>query len=195
MDPGITSLLSRWKLGDRSVEQQLLTQVYPMLKRVAASQVRKNDGLLTLQATELVNEAYERLAEQQQVDWQNRGHFLAIAATVIRRVVVDHIRMRTRVKRGSGEAALSLDAVDLERVDGSDHDALARWLALDQGLSDLQTVDPDAVRVVEMRAFGGLSLEEVACVLGCSTATVGRKWRFARALLADRLEMSPGATE
>lgn len=181
----ITELLTAWKSGDRSVESELVEHIYPMLREIARSQVRRNAGVMTLAATELAHEAYERLQRQQLVDWRNRGHFLAIAATVTRRVVIDHLRRRSADKRGGDQLVVALDQESGEEPVA---DApLLDWLALDQGLTQLGASDPACLRVAELRLFSGLSVEEIAEVTCSSTATVGRQWRFARVWLSERL--------
>lgn len=188
-DPSITALLEDWKAGDRSVENALLRQVYPVLRALAQSQVRRNAGVLSLGATELAHEAYERLHRQQQVDWRNRDHFYAIAATVIRRVVVDYLRERSAEKRGGDLIFVGLDSLSNENF--AVQDTMIEWLALDQALNDLAEADPECARVVEMRLFSGLGVEQIAEVTQTSTATVGRQWRFARAWLSERLDRNP----
>lgn len=184
-DGAITALLERWKAGDRGAESRLIDAVYPVLRELARAQVRRNSGVLTLQATELANEAYTRLARQQTVDWQNREHFYAIAATVIRRVVVDYLRQRGSEKRGQGLSFIPLDALVTDQQPTID-DSID-WLALDQALGDLEKIDAACARMVELRFFSGLNNDEIAEVCGSSTATVGRQWRFARVFLAQRL--------
>jgi RNA polymerase sigma factor (TIGR02999 family) len=181
----ITELLSRWRGGDDSVENELVNRVYPVLRELARAQVRRHRGL-TMRATELANEAYVRICRQRGVDWQNRDHFYAIAATVMRRVVVDYQRERGRQKRGGGVPFVPLESlarsetpIDPDRVD---------WIAVDQALNDLAAADPLTARVVELRLFSGLTVEQIAGVCGTSTATVGRQWRFGRVWLADRLD-------
>lgn len=181
----ITQLLERWKGGDRSVEDALIAGLYPMLRALAAGQVRRNRGVLTLSPTELVNEAYERLQKQQGVNWQNRQHFLAIAATVLRRVVVDYLRQRQAEKRGGEIEFLTLEDAGMDR-DSTSGDPLD-WLAVDQALAKLADQDPECARIVELRVFGGFDVEQVAALCGLSTATAGRRWRFARAWLAEYL--------
>lgn len=181
----ITELLTAWKGGDRSVEPALVEHIYPMLRELARSQVRRNAGVMTLAATELAHEAYERLQRQQLVDWRNREHFLAIAATVTRRVVIDHLRRRSAEKRGGDQVVVAFEA---DSGDGIAADApMLDWVALDQGLTQLGESDPACLRVAELRLFSGLSVEEIAEVMGSSTATVGRQWRFARVWLSERL--------
>jgi RNA polymerase sigma factor (TIGR02999 family) len=181
----ITDLLARWKIGDRSVENELLNLVYPTLLELARAQVRRNSGVLTLQTTELANEAYTRLHEQQSVDWRNRDHFFAIAATVIRRVVVDYLRQRGAEKRGGSLPFVSLDEI----TEGEEPviDESVDWIVVDQALTELAEVDAECARVVELKFFSGLTTESVAKVCGSSVATVGRQWRFARAWLGERL--------
>jgi RNA polymerase sigma factor (TIGR02999 family) len=181
----ITDLLGRWKTGDRSIEDQLINIVYPVLREIAAAQVRRNSGQLTLQATELANEAFLTLARKHAIDWQNRDHFFAIAATVIRRVVLDHLRSRGRAKRGGRLPLVALDALGEDRAPTVDESV--DWIGLDDALTELAGVDRDCARVVELKFFSGLTTEKIAEVHGSSVATVGRQWRFARAWLVKRL--------
>jgi RNA polymerase sigma factor (TIGR02999 family) len=187
----ITELLGRWKGGDRSVENELIARVYPMLRELAAGHVRRNRGVLSLSASDLAHDAYERLHRQQGVDWQNREHFLAIAATVLRRVVVDYLRQRNAEKRGGAVDVVSLDDITTGRLPHGSNSL--DWLAVDQALTDLANTDPESARIVELRVFGGFDVEQVAALCGLSTATVGRRWRFARAWLAERLDPEQGA--
>lgn len=182
----ITQLLDRWKDGDRSVENELATRIYPVLRELARAQLRRNRGVLTLRATEMANEAYARLCKQQGVDWKNRDHFYAIAATVMRRVVVDYLRQRGSEKRGGGTLFVAIDDLTPEEMPFQS-DAVD-WLEVDQAMTELEVADPKCARVVELRLFSGLSIEQIASVCGSSTATVGRQWRFARSWLAERLE-------
>jgi RNA polymerase sigma factor (TIGR02999 family) len=185
----ITELLIRWKDGDRAVENALASGIYPVLRELARSQLSRyrGSGAPTLSATELANEAYLKLCDQQGVDWQNRNHFYAIAATVMRRVVIDYLRQRSADKRGGADrlfvALHDVDDKDLPHT--GDH---VDWLAVDQALTELQAADPACARVVEMRLFSGMTTEQIAEVCGSSVATVGRQWRFARTWLADRLD-------
>ncbi len=191
--PELTALLSAWKGGDRSVEQRLVACIYPVLRDISRAQMRKHAGLVTLAATELANEAYERLHRQRAVEWQNRDHFYAIAATVIRRVIVDHIRQRSAEKRGGEIVFVGLDEAEVAGVPATEHGV--DWLALDQALNELASVDAEVARVVELRFFSGLSVEQIATVNASSTATVGRQWRFARAWLAQRLDAAGSAPQ
>lgn len=187
----ITDLLKRWRTGDRSVEAELMDLAYPTLLDIARAQARRNGGALTLQTTELAHEAYARLSEQQGVDWQSREHFFAIAATVVRRVVVDYLRLRGRDKRGGG-----LPFVALEDITAREQPAIDEsydWIAVDAALTAFEAVDPVVARVVELKFFSGLNTAEIAAVMGSSVATVGRQWRFARAWLGQRLGADPQA--
>lgn len=186
----ITDLLQRWRQGDRSVEAQLMALAYPTLLDLARAQARRH-GALTLQSTELAHEAYARLATQHGVDWQNREHFYAIAATVIRRVVVDYLRLRGRDKRGGGLPFVPLDQLAEDSALAIDDSV--DWIAVDQALSEFEAVDPVAARVVELKFFSGLNTEEIARAMDSSVATVGRQWRFARAWLGHRLGLPDAA--
>lgn len=190
MEANITALLSRWRDGDRSVEQDLATQLYPVLYRMAGAQVRGSAGALTLSPTELVSEIYTRLLPQRGVDWQNRAHFLAVCATVLRRVVIDYLRERGAQKRGGGQVFIQLD--DLSEQDTPRTEDEVDWLAIDQALNRLEVLDAASARVVELRMFGGLTIEETADTCGTSVATVGRQWRFARAWLTEQLDPEAG---
>lgn len=183
--PPITQLLEQWKNGDRSVENALISEVYPLLRSVAASQVRRVGGHLTLSATELAHEAYIRLQRQQLVDWQNRDQFFAIAATVVRRVLVDYLRERHADKRAGGKVMVALD--DVHAGELSQPSDIVDWIALDQALTTLQTLDAEVAHVVELKLFSVLSAEQIAEICQSSVATVGRQWRFAKSWLAREL--------
>jgi RNA polymerase sigma factor (TIGR02999 family) len=188
MDPvaaPITQLLERWKQGDRSVENALIAEVYPILRSVAASQIRRVGGHLTLGATELAHEAYIRLQRQQLVDWQNRDQFFAISATIVRRVLVDYLRERHAEKRAGGKLVIALDDAHAEEL--SQASEIVDWIALDQALTKLQTLDVDVARVVELKLFSILNADQIAVACESSVATVGRQWRFAKSWLAKEL--------
>lgn len=185
----ISQLLQRWKQGDRAAEDALFAAVYPLLRDVAARS-RRLDGALTLQTTELVNEAYLRLLPQQRMDWQNRAHFCAIAAHVMRRLISNHVRDRQARKRG-GPAAQRVDGDVLDQLVGDDEQRLLQWLSLDDALEALDRVDPQAARAVELRHIAGLDAGQSAEALGVSLATEGRLWRFARTFLELRLGSPP----
>lgn len=179
----ITHLLRGWQQGDSVAESDLVAVIYAELKQVAANRLRHERGDHTLQPTALVNEAWMRLA-QVQSDWQNRAQFFAMAATAMRRILVEHARRRDAAKRGDGLHKVALDDA-LERVPGPMPDD--RLLALDQALTRLEKLDPRQARVVELRFFSGLSVEETSALLDVSPGTVKREWAAARAWLYDAM--------
>jgi RNA polymerase sigma factor (TIGR02999 family) len=175
-------LLVSWNRGNRSGLNQLLPLVYAELRRIAARQLRGERANHTLQPTALVHEAYLRLVDQRQVDWQNRAHFFGVAAQVMRRILVDHARRHSASKRGEGVPCVSID--EAREVAASNEMPV---LALDQALDRLETIDSDLARIVELRAFGGLTIEEAAHVLNVSPSTAKREWRTAKAWLGREL--------
>lgn len=185
-DIDITALLSRWREGDREAENALMTAVYPLLRELAQLRLRRSGGNPTLSATELVNEAYARLARGDGVDYQNRAHFFAVAARAIRNFVVDYLRARGSEKRGGG-----LPFVELDHAEGQPADDLidlrTDWIAVHDALNRLEDIDSDCARMVELKFFSGLTTEEIALASGVSRATVVRNWRFAKAWLLDQL--------
>jgi len=184
-DGAITDLLTRWKEGDKSVETELVELVYPLLRQVAAAQVRRNSGVLTLQATELANEAYSKLVKLHGLDWQSRDHFFAVAATVIRRVVIDYLRQRGSAKRGGRLPLIAID--DLHEDQLPVFDESVDWIGLDEAMTALAVVDGNCAKVVELKFFSGLTNDKIADVCGTSVPTVVRQWRFARAWLGKRM--------
>ena len=174
----VTRLLIRLTDGDDGALGDLLPLVYGELRRLAAGYLRRERAGHTLQPTALVHEAYLRLVDQSQVRWQNRAHFLGVAAQMMRRILVDHARGQQAEKRGGDFQKLSLD----ENIDVSGERA-SDLVALDEALERLAELDPQKSRVVELRFFGGLSVEETAEVLGVSAPTVKRQWRMAKAWL------------
>jgi RNA polymerase sigma factor (TIGR02999 family) len=178
----VTALLGDWSRGDRTALNELLPLVYAELRRVALRQLRKERANHTLQPTALVHEVFIRLVDQRRVDWQNRAHFFGVAANVMRRVLVDHARRHGARKRGEGVPCVSID----EARDVAAPNELP-VLALDQALDRLETVDAELARIVELRAFGGLTVEEAAHVLGVSPSTAKRDWRTAKAWLNREL--------
>ena len=178
----VTGLLQQWRGGDEAALQQLIPLVQEELHRIAARCMRGERAGHSLQATALVNEAYVRLVDAQQVNWQDRTHFLAIAARLMRRVLVDHARARLYEKRGGGAKKVTL----VEGLGGSDERPYD-LVALDEALETLGKINARRSRVVEMRFFGGLTVEETAQVLGVSTDTVSRDWKLARAWLFREL--------
>ncbi len=182
--PDVTALLGDWSRGNRTALNQLLPLVYAELRRVAARQLRSERPDHTLQPTALVHEAYMRLVDQRQVDWQNRAHFFGVAAQVMRRILVDHARRHGANKRGQGVRCVSLE----EAQDVAAPNEIP-VLALDHALDRLAKVDAELTRIVELRAFGGLTIEEAAHVLGVSPSTAKRDWRTAKAWLSRELAM------
>jgi RNA polymerase sigma factor (TIGR02999 family) len=177
--PGeVTKLLQQWSNGEEQALDQLVPQIHRELRKLAASYLRKERSDHTLQPTALVNEAFLKLIDQRAVRWQNRAHFFGIAAQAMRRILVDHARAHGASKRGDGARKVPLD--DGALVGGGvDIDLLA----LDEALTRLAAIDPQQSRVVELRFFGGLTMEETAEVMHISPATVGREWRMAKAWL------------
>jgi RNA polymerase sigma factor (TIGR02999 family) len=177
--PGpVTQLLIRFRAGERGVLDSLLPLVYDRLQQLARRHLRKERSSHTLQSTALVHEAYLRLADQDAAAWQTRTHFFAVAANLMREILVDHARRHKSAKRGGGAFRVTLDE-RLELLPQADLDLLA----LDDALVALAEVDPAKARLVELRFFGGLTIEESADVLQMSVATVKRHWSLARAWL------------
>jgi RNA polymerase sigma-70 factor (ECF subfamily) len=175
-------LLNASSAGDAPAHERLVGLVYDELRRIAGNHLRRERPGHSLQPTALVHEAYLRLLGQERVEWQGREHFLGVAAQMMRRVLVDHARRRGRVKRGGAPPKISLS--EAERLNPA---AMVDFSALDEALTALGSLDAQKSRVVELRYFGGLSIEETARVLQVSTATVERDWRFARAFLHREL--------
>jgi RNA polymerase sigma factor (TIGR02999 family) len=173
----VTRLLVDWGNGDQAALDELIPLVYVELRRLAGRYMRRESQGHTLQTSALVNEAYLRLIDQKSVQWQNRAHFFGVAAQLMRRILVDHARSRSRAKRGGGAQMVSLaeQAVLSEEV--------AEVIALNAALDDLAEFDPRKSRIVEMKFFGGLTTEEVAEVLKVTSRTVEREWRKAKAWL------------
>ncbi|HBL30219.1 MAG TPA: RNA polymerase subunit sigma-70 [Acidobacteria bacterium] len=186
MDPvpqnGITQLLQRWSQGDRAAADEILPLVYGELRRIAEGHFRRERPGHTLQATALVHEAWLRLAEESGLQWQSRVQFFGLVAHLIRRILVDHARRQNRLKRGGG--AFRVDLEEAMEVAAGRPPELE---ALDDALERLAAVDPRKARVVELRFFAGLTMEETAESLGVSVETVGREWRRARAWLYQEL--------
>jgi RNA polymerase sigma factor (TIGR02999 family) len=179
--PDVIALLDGWRHGDRTALQRLLPLVYSELRRIAARQLQNERADHTLQPTALVHEAYLRLVDQRQVDWQNQAHFFGVAAQVMRRVLVDHARRRGAIKRGGGAQLVSL-----EEASGVASGELP-ILALDAALDRLEKLDPELAKLVELRAFGGVSNERAARILDISLSTVKRELRTAKAWLTHEL--------
>ena len=179
-DPQLTRLLEKWQRGDTAAAEELVPLVYSELRRIAAAKMRAERGGHTLQPTALVHEAWLRLMNQHECSWQNRDQFFAIAAQAMRRILVDHARKRQAAKRGDGDAMVDIDEVSrVLTVTLPDE----RLLALDEALKELAALDARQARIIELRFFGGLSVEETASVLGISPTTVKREWATGRAWL------------
>lgn len=181
---GITQLLIDWGHGDQAALEKLMPLVYSELRRLATNYLRRERAGHTLQPTALVNEAYLKLVGQKNAKWQNRAQFFAISAQLMRRILVDHARRNQALKRGGS---------DQQRLSITTAEALAQdpaidLLALNEALDELARMDPQQSRIVELKFFGGLSIEETAEVLGIGHATVEREWKSARAWLRRQLE-------
>ena len=174
----VTRLLLDWSQGDRAALDRLIPLVYDELRRLARHFRRQERADHTLQTTALVNEAYVRLIDQRFVRWQNRAHFFAIAAQMMRRILVDYARSRRYAKRGGGAPQISFDEAAFVARERD-----AELVAVDDALTDLAARDPRKSQIVELRFFGGLNIEETAEVMGISPTTVQREWRSAKAWL------------
>lgn len=180
----ITQLLKEWSNGKASVLEDLMPLVYDELRLQAANYLRRERANHTLQTTALIHEAYLKLIGQKEVEWQNRTHFFAIAATAMRRILVDHARERKRGKRGGSEGNLPLE----EAINISASEKNMDLIALDEALNRLAQFSPRQARVIELRYFSGLSNDEAAEVLGVSNATVRNDWNLARAWLKEEIK-------
>ena len=180
----VTQLLDQYRQGDSDAEAELFKRVYSELHRLAAHYLRGERSDHLLQPTALVNEAYLRLAAQREKDWQNRAHFIAVSARIMRQVLVDFARHAKAEKRHFGISCQPLE--DTEIIDPTSHDP-AIVLDLDAALTQLAQIDERQVRVVELRYFAGLSIDEVADVLAISTRTVKREWTLAREWLLNEM--------
>jgi RNA polymerase sigma-70 factor, ECF subfamily len=184
-----TKLLLAWNGGDKSALDQMVPLVYDELHRLAAGYLANERRGHTLQPTALVHEAYLRLINQREVDWQNRAHFLGVAASVMRRIVINYARDRVAAKRGGVREQVSLSLVEAPGLAPE-----VEVMALEEALSRLTDHDPRKARVVELRFFGGLTMPEIAEILEISLATVEREWKFARAWLSAALDTNEPGT-
>ena len=184
--PGeVTALLSAWRGGDQDAFEKLIPIVYADLRRIAARYMRSEDQGHTLQATALVHEAYLRLTSERERTWENRAHFFGVAAQIMRNLLVDHARRAMRAKRGGGAVTVQFEVgAEVSGVHPED------LLALDVALKQLAEVDPRASRIVELRYFVGLTVEEIAEVIGSSIRTVNREWCTAKMWLRAELRGS-----
>ena len=182
--PNVTDLLIAWSGGNKEALDELIPLVYDELRRQAARYLRRERAGHTLQTTALIHEAYLRLVGQKDVRFQNRAHFFGVAARLMRQILVDHARTRRRAKRGGSEVRVSLTQANAV-AKGRDIDLIV----LDEALNRLAEIDLQQSKIVELRFFGGLNVEETAAIVGVSPATVKRDWSIARAWL--RRELSP----
>ena len=182
----ITGLLQQWQGGDRQAFDHLIPIVYDELRLIASRHLSREWRPGSLHTTALVNEAYLKLVDQRRVDWQNRAHFFALAAQLMRRILVDHARRALRKKHGGGALETPIDELPMA-APAPDVDAVDA-LALDRALTELERIDPDQAKLVELRFFAGLTVEETALVLGVSPATVKREWSVARGWLHRALK-------
>ena len=178
----VTELLKQWTDGRRDALDQLIPRIYSELRKLALSYLRRERADHSLQPTALVHEAFLKLVDQHAVQWQNRAHFFGIAAQAMRRILVDHARAHAAEKRGSGERPVAIDD-NLPGGAGVDINVIA----LDEALCRLAALDLQQSRIVELRYFGGLTVEEIADVLGISPETAKRDWRMAKAWLFEAL--------
>jgi RNA polymerase sigma factor (TIGR02999 family) len=185
--PDVTRLLAQWSSGDQVALEQLLPLVYGELRRLASAYLRRERSNHTLQSTALVHEAFMRMVHQQDVQWKNRAHFFAIASQMIRRILVDYARSQHAEKRGSGAVKLALDeAMAVPQAPATDVDLLG----LNDALDRLAALDERQSRIVELRFFAGLSIEETAEVMSLSPASIKREWQTARAWLFREMTRS-----
>lgn len=189
-EKNITRLLEEWNRGDETALEELTPFVYEELRRLAAHYLKNERGDHTLQATELVHEAYLRLVDLKHIDWQNRAHFIGVTAKLMRKILVDHARRRNADKRGGGEMKFSLN-----RAENFVSDENLDLVELDEVLEDFTREFPRPGKIVELKFFGGLTIDEIVEVLSVNgekiaATTVERDWRFARAWLHDELRKS-----
>lgn len=182
--PPITALLQKWRHGEQDAFDEVIQYVYNDLRRRAIAYMRNERAGHSLQPTGLVHEAFIKLVDKQAIDWQDRDHFFAIAAQAMRRILVDRARTKHRDKRGGGVNDLPLDAAQNVSADGGRIDLVA----LDDALTALALFDERQARIVELKYFGGMSLDETAELLGISAATVKRDWQIARAWLRQQMQ-------
>jgi RNA polymerase sigma factor (TIGR02999 family) len=177
--PGeITQLLIKWGGGDRAAFEELIPVVYAELKRLARRYMGKERVDHTLQTSALINEAYLRLVDSHTIEWQDRKHFFAVAAQIMRHILIDHARSYQYAKRGAGAEKVPIEEAESLRIERAEE-----LVVLDEALKELEAFDPRKSRITEMRFFGGLTVEETAEVTGLSPVTVMREWRAAKAWL------------
>ena len=191
----ITRLLLSWRAGDAAALEQLMPLVYQELRALALRHLRQERTSHTLQRTALVHEAFLKLVDQRDVDWESRAQFFSIASQAMRHILVDHARRKSAKKRGARAAHVDLEqlvrAEDDDALGGADPGGELDFEAVDAALRKLESLDREQGKLVELRFFGGLSIEETAQVTGVSSATVKREWALARAFLQRELEAQP----
>lgn len=187
----VTGLLREWADGSRKAVDELIPLVYPELRRIARARLRRERRGHILQTTALINEAYLRLVDQTRTPWESRSHFFAICARMMRRILVDHARRRQAEKRGGDLQRVTFD----DEVASAGGDAAVDVVVLDRALEGLAELDPRQARIVELRYFGGMTIEETATAVGVSPATVKRDWATARAWLRRKIGRRPGTTD
>ncbi len=180
----VTQLLVDWSKGDQAALDKLMPMVYAELRRLASNYLRRERADHTLQPTALVNEAYLKLVDQKNAKWQNRAQFFGISAQLMRRILVDHARQHQAAKRGGSDQ----QRLSITSAEGLATQPVVDLLALNEALDELAKMDPQQSRIVELKFFAGLSIEETAEVLGIGHATVERDWKMARAWLRRQLE-------
>jgi RNA polymerase sigma-70 factor (ECF subfamily) len=183
----VTSLLRAWSHGDGTALERLTPLIYDELRRLARGHIRRERAGRSLASTGLVNEAYLRLVDASDIEWQDRAHFLSVSSRIMRRVLIDAARRRAAQKRGAAERHGDGGAVDVDRIAATGSDRAATLCALDDALEALAQLDPRRAQVIELRFFGGLSVDETAEVLAVSPQTVMRDWKLARAWLMREL--------
>ena len=181
----ITHFLNNWSSGDKADEDVLIKKLYPYLHSLVHRQLNNNDFKRLLRTTDVLHDAFIRLRKQKKLEWQNRNHFFAIAAKVIRRVIVDDYRKRMTQKRGVENKIITLDK-NLEIV--ADQSQNLDWLEIDQLLSALANLDQDAADLIELRFFAGLSVPEIAQLRNISVSSIERQWRFAKSWLLNQMQ-------
>lgn len=174
----VTGLLLKWSKGDGDALEQLIPVIYPELRKIARRYMSRENAGHTLQTSALINEAYLRLVDQQAVEWQNRAHFFAVAARVMRNILIDHARKHAYGKRGGGAKHIHIEDLAILRQERANE-----FVELDDALNRLGEIDPRKLEIVELRFFGGLTVDETAEVLKLSPITIKREWRLARAWL------------
>lgn len=182
----ITQLLMNWGQGDQAALDELVPLVYPELRRLAKRLMNRENRAHTLQTSALINEAYLKLVDQKNVEWENRAHFFAVAAQVMRHILIDHARRYGYEKRGAGAPHVPLDEAAIVQEERA-----AQLVALDEALNALAALDPRKSQIIELRFFGGLTAEETAEVMKISPSTAQREWRAAKAWLHHTMTSAP----